>query len=203
MRGVEKFALGQRLDRMIGAHQAAVRIAKQRAPAHRRPEARQEAHRQIERATGERVGDVLHLERYGFQPHPGRRPLRALDERRQELDLSQVRHVEAEGARRAPRIEARPMRERAVEKRERLAHRLRHAAREGRRLHAGGRAYEERIAKERAQPRERIGHCGLRQSQPCRSGGHAALLEHGVEHAQQVEIDVSCIHSGDTYHACH
>ena len=68
------------------------------------------------------------------------------------------------------------MRERAVEERERLAHRLRHAAREGCRLHADGRAHEERVAQQRAQARERVRYRWLRQSQPGGRGRDAALL---------------------------
>ncbi len=188
---------------MIGAHQAKIGVAKERAPAHRRPESRQEAHCKIERPGGERIGDVLDLERHRFQPDARRRLLYALDQRRQELDLPEVGHVKAKSARRASRIEAWPVCKRRVDESERLPNRLGELARERRRVHPGRRAHEERIAEERAQPRERIRHRRLRQAEAGGRGRHAALAQHRIEHAQQVQIDVAHIHNDDSYHAYH
>ena len=95
------------------------------------------------------------------------------------------------------------MRERAVEQRQRLAHRLGHAAGKRRRLHAGRRAHEKRVAEERAQARERVRHRGLRQAEASGRGGDAALAQHGVEHPQQVEIKILHIHGSDSYHVLH
>ncbi len=182
---------------MVGAHHAQVGVAEEGAAAHRRPQARKKSDREVERARGEGAGDVLDIQRHRFEPHARCDALQALDQRRQELDLAEVRHVEPERARRGGRIEARAVRERRFQQGERLSHRLAELARERRRVHAVGRAHEERVAEERAQPRERVGDRGLREPQPRGGRGDAAILQHRVEGAQQVEIDVLHIHGND------
>src|SRR6266571_3356264 len=63
MRGLEKLLPRQRLfdRRVVGTHHAKVGVAKQLAAPQRRPEARQKAYREIERARGEGIGDVLDI----------------------------------------------------------------------------------------------------------------------------------------------
>ena len=188
---------------MVGAHEAHVGIAEKRGAAHRGAQRGEEADRQVERAGRQRGGDILDVQARRFQPHAGGFALHPLDQRRQELDLAEVRHVEAERAGRGGRVEARAVGERRLEQRQRLPHRPGQLAGEGRRVHAARGAQEERVAEERPQPRERVGHRRLRQAQARRGGRDAALVQHGVEHPQQVEIDVLNIHGSDSYHERH
>jgi hypothetical protein len=49
--------------------------------------------------------------------------------------------------------------------------------------------HEERVAEGIAQPGERAAHRGLGQRQPRRGAGDAALIEQGVERAEQVQVE--------------
>jgi hypothetical protein len=203
VRGFHEALSRQASDGMVGAHEASVGIAEQHAAAHRRPEPWQEAHRKVERARGKCIRDVLDVDRHRFEPHPGCHALHALHQRREKLDLADIGHIEAEGARRACRIEPGPMCQRGLQQRERLAHRLGELTREGRRIHAPRRAHEEGIAECAAQPGERVRDRRLREAQSRGRRGHPMLVQHRVEYAQEIQVEVLNIHIHDSYHAVH
>jgi len=61
-------------------------------------------------------------------------------------------------------------------------------ARERGRIHAAGRAHEQRIAELAAQAPERAAHRRLRQPHLRRGARHAAVAEQRLEHRQQIEV---------------
>ena len=160
----------------------------------RRPRARNENLHACAPA-GERVADVLDC------PAPTASSAHARRDRAAARSTSggrnsicaEVRHVEAESARRGRRVEARPVRRartRAAPSawRTRLGDEL---ARERRRVHAARRAHEQR--------RRRTARAGARArwTPPAGSGRAAApaavtlrIAQHRVEHAQQVEVEI-------------
>ena len=84
-----------------------------------------------------------------------------------------------------------------------MAHRLGQLARERRRVDAARRAHEKRIAEELAQPRQRVGDGGLGEAEAGRRRRDTLFMQHGVEHPEQIQIDVLHIHESDSYHERH
>jgi hypothetical protein len=64
------------------------------------------------------------------------------------------------------------------------------ALRHRRRPDAARRAHEKRVVQQRAQPREALARGGLRQVELLGRAAHAAGTLHGVEQAQEVEVDL-------------
>jgi hypothetical protein len=83
---------------------------------------------------------------------------------------------------------------RDVQRLQRVADAVRDALGEGGRLHAGARAHEERIVEVPPQPRERIAHRGLGDRQPVGRPGQVPLGVDGIEHDEQVQVDLREFH---------
>ena len=64
----------------------------------------------------------------------------------------------------------------------------------GRRRHALGAAHEQIVFEHIAQSTERVADSRLGDAQPVPGTGGAALLHHGVEHAEQVEVERGEVH---------
>ncbi len=95
------------------------------------------------------------------------------------------------------------MRERRFEQRERLAHGLPELAGERRRVHAAGRAHEQRVVEQHAQPGKRVRDSGLREPEAHRRGSDVFFTQHDIEDAEQVEVHILNIHDNDSYHESH
>jgi len=112
----------------------------------------------------------------------------------QEAAFADVAHVDAEGLVRGRRVELRRLAQGLLQRHQGTAHGRRQALGARRGLHAGTGAHEERVLEQQAQARQALAHGGLGQVQQLGRTPHLAHAVDGVEHAQQVEIEVLDIH---------
>jgi hypothetical protein len=128
--------------------------------------------------------------------HVGRR-VGALDrthQRRRQQGGGGVGHRDAEVDRLCARVEAR-RRQRVLQARQRRAHRRPQRLRLRRRPHAAGGAREQPLAERLVQALQRVARGRLRHRQHAGGARQAALGHHGIEHAQQVEIQRAEVHA--------
>jgi hypothetical protein len=152
-------------------------------------EIREVAQRQVGRTGLQRFLRRGRLHRYRAQRDPRSVPLEMREELRQERDLADVGRDDGERALRRARIEGRWVQDLGLHHLEHAMHRLRELQRARRGSHTPAGAHEQRIVEQRAQPGERRAHGGLAQAQRGAGGGHALVLQHGVEHCQRVEVE--------------
>jgi hypothetical protein len=86
----------------------------------------------------------------------------------------------------------------ALERLQRARHRQRQLVGARRRPHASAGAHEERVLHHQPKPGQRMAHGGLRQAELLGGAAHLAMAVHGVEDAQQVEVEVSDMHGIDS-----
>ncbi len=77
---------------------------------------------------------------------------------------------------------------------QRIPHRFRQLFCKRRGLHAAGRAGEQLVVKQLAQPRQRIAHCRLVEAQVLRHLGNLAFGQELVEDHQKIQINVLQLH---------
>jgi len=182
------------VQRMAPPEHAHVVLPEEPALEVARLQLRQQADREVDVA---RLHLVLQVDRgvaHGAQRDIGRDPRDLLHQPGQEVDLADVRHADGEGALRGGRIERGLPVHRGMDDLQRARRRLGELLRIGRGLHAAGRAQEERIVGELAQPRERIAHARLREAEAGRHLRDPAIDEQLLEDDQEVEIDVLQLH---------
>jgi hypothetical protein len=135
----------------------------------------------------------------GANPAPSERRagLEVVDEPGQDRVFDVVRRGDGERHLRRGRVERAGLLHQPADVGEHLLHRRGELQAFRGRQHPSGGAQQQRVPEERAQPRERGAHRGLRQAEPRRGPGHVALAEERVERDQQVQVDRSDIHGDD------
>src|SRR5262245_26117980 len=113
---------------------------------------------------------------------------------REDGGLQRVAHADDEVLACAGRVEAIDLRDRHLQPAQRLAYRFNETARQRRRRHGVAVAREQRIVEHLPEPRKRVTDGGLRQVEPPAGAGDAAFRIDGVEHHEQVEVDVGKMH---------
>lgn len=147
----------------------------------------------VDAAVLERLGQRFHRHLGHFDLQARRQRVHPFHQQRQEHHFTDVRHGQREAPRAGGGIEAVPQAERVGEGVHALADRPGQRKGDGRGLHAGGGAQEQRIVELVAQPRQRVADGGLRQMQPLGRAGHAALLHHGQENPHEVQVKVQAL----------
>ncbi|MNP32153.1 hypothetical protein D3C76_1253190 [compost metagenome] len=69
-----------------------------------------------------------------------------------------------------------------------------------RRLHGAADAHQQRVAEQFAQAVQRIAHRRLAEGQALRRAGDIALTQQGIQHPQEVEVEVRGIHRRNAAH---
>ncbi len=184
-------ALGQR---MALAEQAHIALPEQPALEEARLQVGQETDRQVHaprfHLIAQRIGVVAHR----TDRDAGRVPGQPAHQRRQEIDLADVRHRDREGARAGGGLEPGGGVERVVDRPERVGDRLGERLGKRRRDHPFRCADEQFIPQQLAQPVQRIADRRLRDAEGLGDGRNAPLPEQFVEDDQQVEVDVLQFH---------
>jgi hypothetical protein len=129
--------------------------------------------------------------------HARRARLQRRHQAGQEHALAEIAHVQAERLRRALGHEALGLGQRLLQRAQRLLHRLRELLGARRRPHAAAGAHEQRVADEQAQPRQAVADRRLREAELLGGAAHVAMVVHGVEDAQQVEVERRDMHATD------
>ena len=124
-------------------------------------------------------------------------------ERRQHARLERLAQADAEGALGLRGLEVSRQLQGPLHRSERVTDRLRYGARKGRGRDAAPLPFEQRLAEQVAQARERVAHGWLRQVEPAAGGGDAAGRMDGVEDHQQVQVDTGDMHGVHEYSSKH
>jgi hypothetical protein len=198
--------------RVVGPHQTHESLLEQRAFEEPRRRAHRRGHTdgQVEIAAREGRRESV-PERHRGDPHadPRRRGLQSREERRQQDELRVVRRGDAERAGRGLRLERRGGREGLREPRQGRPQRRLDGLRAGRRHQPAGPPHQQFVPQRVPQPGHRVAHGALRQAQLARGAGHVACLQHGVQDAQQVQVQALQIHgasasvTADDMHVMH
>lgn len=109
---------------------------------------------------------------------------------KEENELRRVAHVKHEATLAGSRIEDLPGCERARDLDQAGLDRAGQLKRKPRGRHARSALHEQRVVQRRAQARERSAHGRLTHAGLLRSHGHAARTQQGVEHEQEIEIEL-------------
>ncbi|MQM40317.1 hypothetical protein KBTX_04366 [wastewater metagenome] len=139
-----------------------------------------------------RHGRVLAGDHVQLDPGGGAREV--IQQPGEDHRVAVVAHGQAETVLGVGVVEQPLLGERMADQRERLADGAGELTRARRRGHAPGLAYEQRVMEELAQAVECVAGRGLAHLQACCRTGDAALMEHGVEDDQEVEIHSPEIH---------
>ncbi|MNR31857.1 hypothetical protein D3C85_1493970 [compost metagenome] len=124
-----------------------------------------------------------------------RQPAHTLDDIRQEEGVQVVRRAQVEGARGGGRVELLRRPGDAVHRRQALLGQRQQLAAALGRHHAALAAHQNGVAGDLAQPLQRVADGRLRLAQAHGGAGHALLGEQGVQHPQQIGIEmVASVH---------
>ncbi len=136
------------------------------------------------------VGGELHR----VDAHPGRLAPDRRHERRQEFVGADVAHVHDEASLRARGVEARALAQGQIDLAQRRLDLARELVGARSRRDAAAAPDEERVAQRQAQPRERMAHRRLAQTEGLGGAADAARGVHRREDVQQVEVEVLDMH---------
>ncbi|MNM87659.1 hypothetical protein D3C81_998480 [compost metagenome] len=126
-----------------------------------------------------------------------RQPAHTLDDIRQEEGVQVVRRAQVEGARGGGRVELLRRAGDAVHRRQALLGQRQQLAAALGRHHAVLASHQNGVAGDLAQALQRVADGGLRLAQAHGSTGHALLGQQGVQHPQQISIEMVASVHGD------
>lgn len=175
---------------MAAARDDAERVLQQRTVAHRFADRQRDIDGQIELSGRQRARHVLAVDGAARERRVRRVSCQAFDDRGQQQRFDRVGQADAEGLARVQRIEPAPFLQQLPQLREMVEQRRRHALARRRGAHAPAVAHEQRIAQLRAQAAYRVADRRRRQRQALRGVAQMPLAVDGLEHPQQVQIQL-------------